>query len=329
MTREIFDQLKKLKTSFKSTLLDCIQSGFENHDSGVGIYAPDAEAYTLFAEIFDPIIEDYHKGFAKTDTHPPHNWGDLTTFEDLDPQKEFIISTRVRCGRSIEGYPFNPCLKEHQYSEIMEKVQNALECLENDYKGKFYPLEGMDKEIQQKLIDDHFLFKEGDRFLQSANASRFWPVGRGIFFNDSKTFLVWCNEEDHLRIISMESGGNLGAVYSRLVDGVDKISEQIKFSSNERLGFLSFCPSNLGTTIRASVHIKLPKLAADRENLEKIAAEYNLQVRGTAGEHTEGVGGVYDISNKRRMGLTEYEAVKEMNDGISKLIEMEREAPSV
>lgn len=78
-----------------------------------------------------------------------------------------------------------------------------------------------------------------------------------------------------------------------------------------------------GTTIRASVHIKVPKLAADKSKLDNVATKYNLQVRGTRGEHTEAEGGVYDISNKRRMGLTEYQAVKEMHDGILEIIKME------
>lgn len=93
-----------------------------------------------------------------------------------------------------------------------EKVSSTLSGLAGELKGTFYPLTGMSKEVQQKLIDDHFLFKEGDRFLQAANACRFWPSGRGIFHNDDKTFLVWCNEEDHLRIISMQMGGDLGQV---------------------------------------------------------------------------------------------------------------------
>ena len=112
--------------------------------------------------------------------------------------------------------------------------------------------------------------QEGDRFLQTANACRFWPTGRGIFHNTAKvgrrgvirqTFLVWCGEEDHLRIISMEvaapslptsqMGGNVGQVFSRLAEGVAKIEAKIPFSSDERLGMLTFCPTNLGTTIRA------------------------------------------------------------------------------
>ncbi|KAM7355292.1 arginine kinase 1 [Cochliomyia hominivorax] len=325
LTKEVFDNLKNKKTpTFGSTLLDCIQSGLENHDSGVGIYAPDAEAYTVFADLFDPIIEDYHGGFKKTDKHPARDFGDVSVFSNLDPNNEFVISTRVRCGRSMQGYPFNPCLSEAQYKEMEQKVSSTLSGLEGELKGKFYPLTGMEKSVQQQLIDDHFLFKEGDRFLQAANACRFWPSGRGIYHNDNKTFLVWCNEEDHLRIISMQMGGDLGEVYRRLVTAVNEIEKRIPFSHDDRLGFLTFCPTNLGTTIRASVHIKLPKLAANKAKLEEVAGKYNLQVRGTRGEHTEAEGGVYDISNKRRMGLTEFQAVKEMYDGIAELIKIEK-----
>ena len=122
----------------------------------------------------------------------------------------------------------------------------------------------------------------------------------------------------------MQKGGDLKAIFSRLVTAVKTIEQKLPFSRDDRLGFLTFCPTNLGTTIRASVHIGLPKLAADRKKLEEVAAKYNLQVRGTRGEHTESEGGVYDISNKRRMGLTEYQAVREMQDGILEMIKIER-----
>lgn len=122
----------------------------------------------------------------------------------------------------------------------------------------------------------------------------------------------------------MQKGGDLGEIYRRLVTAVNDIEKRIPFSHHDRLGFLTFCPTNLGTTIRASVHIKVPKLAKDYAKLEEVAGKYNLQVRGTSGEHTESIGGVYDISNKRRLGLTEYQAVKEMYDGITELIKIEK-----
>ncbi|RNF13379.1 putative arginine kinase [Trypanosoma conorhini] len=326
LTKEVFDQLKGRQTKMGATLMDVIQSGVANLDSGVGVYAPDAESYTVFAPLFDPIIEDYHKGFKPTDKQPPKDFGDLSTFVDVDPDQKYVISTRVRCGRSLEGYPFNPCLKREQYEEMESRVKGQLETMTDELKGTYYPLTGMTKETQQQLIDDHFLFKEGDRFLQAAHACEFWPTGRGIYHNDAKTFLVWVNEEDHLRIISMQKGGNLKEVFGRLVNAVNIIEEKVKFSRDDRLGFLTFCPTNLGTTIRASVHIKLPKLGADLKKLEEVAAKYNLQVRGTAGEHSDSPDGVYDISNKRRLGLSEYEAVKEMQDGILELIKEEQSA---
>lgn len=324
LTRDVLDTLKDRQTAKGATLVDVAQSGFENLDSGIGIYAPDAEAYTRFAELFNPVIEDYHRGFKPTDKHPASDFGDINTLTNVDPDNEFVISTRVRCGRSLKGYPFNPLLTEDQYKEMENAVSSRLKELKGDLAGTYHPLTGMTKEVQQQLIDDHFLFKEGDRFLQAANACRYWPTGRGVYYNDAKSFLIWVNEEDHLRIISMQKGGDLKAIVDRLVRGVNAIEDKVPFSHDDHLGFLTFCPTNLGTTVRASVHIKLPKLAADRKKLEEVAGKYHLQVRGTSGEHTESVGGVYDISNKRRLGLTEYEAIREMQDGILELIKIEK-----
>ncbi|KAH7967867.1 hypothetical protein HPB52_003606 [Rhipicephalus sanguineus] len=281
LTKEVFDKLKTRKTANGATLLDVIQSGVENLDSGVGIYAPDAESYRVFADLFDPVIEDYHK-FKRTDRHPHTNFGDLSTLKNVDLSNDIVVSTRIRCARSLQGYPFNPCLTESQYREMEEKVVPTLTSFEGELSGTYYPLTGMDKATQQQLIDDHFLFKEGDRFLQSANACRFWPTGRGIFHNDAKTFLVWVNEEDHLRIISMQKGGNIQDVFSRLVKAVKAIEKKLPFSRDDRLG--------------------------------------------TRGEHTASEGGVYDVSNKRRLGLTEYDAVKTMQDGILELIKLEKAA---
>ena len=120
-------------------------------------------------------------------------------------------------------------------------------------------------------------------------------------------------------------GGNIKQVYQRLINAATSIEKFVKFSRDPRMGYVTFCPTNLGTTIRASVHIKVPNLAKNYEELEAIAARYNLQVRGTRGEHSESEGGVYDISNKRRLGLTEFQAVEEMYKGVQELIKLEAE----
>jgi len=326
LTADVVAKLKTRKTKLGATLLDVIQSGVKNLDSGVGVYAPDAEAYTTFKELFDPIIQDYHNGFKPTDRQPATDLGEkrVSELKDLDPEKKFIISTRIRCGRSLAGYPFNPCLTEPNYKEMEGKVKKIFENIPDaELKGTYYPLAGMTKEVQTQLIADHFLFKEGDRFLQEANACRYWPNGRGIFHNKDKSFLVWVNEEDHLRIISMQPGGDVGKVLDRLIRGVKIIEKQAPFSRDARLGWLTFCPTNLGTTVRASVHVKIPKVSA-RPDFKKICADMKLQIRGIHGEHSETEGGVYDVSNKARLGLTEFDAVKMMYDGVKKLIELEK-----
>ncbi|XGW21337.1 hypothetical protein V3C99_004358 [Haemonchus contortus] len=325
LTRDVMDELKYKKTKLGATLYDCIRSGIYNLDAGVGVYAPDAESYKTFAPLFDKIIEEYH-GFSPSQKQPPVDLGEgkINEFPPLDPKGKYIKSTRIRCGRSLAGYPFNPCLTKDNYLEMEKKVKHAFDSFTDpDLKGKYYPLDGMTKETQDKLIADHFLFKEGDRHLQAANACNFWPKGRGIYHNNDKTFLIWVNEEDHMRIISMQQGSDVGRVLERLIKGIRSIEKVVPFSRDERLGWLTFCPTNLGSTVRASVHIKLPKLTARKKEFEALCDKLNLQVRGIHGEHSQSEGGVYDISNKARLGLSEYQAVKQMYDGVKALIAAE------
>jgi len=127
-------------------------------------------------------------------------------------------------------------------------------------KGKYYSLAKMTPEEKKQLTDDHFLFKGGDKYLESSGLEREWPEARGIFHNDAKTFLVWVNEEDQLRIISMQNGSDIKEVFERLARGVNEVEKIAKFAHDDHLGYITSCPTNLGTGMRASVHIKLPKL---------------------------------------------------------------------
>ena len=95
-------------------------------------------------------------------------------------------------------------------------MKNAFAKLTGDLAGNYYALTGMDEAVRQQLVDDHFLFMSGDPNLKVAGMERDWPEGRGIFHNADKTFLVWVNEEDQLRIISMQKGGDVKGVFERL-----------------------------------------------------------------------------------------------------------------
>lgn len=100
----------------------------------------------------------------------------------------------------------SPGITHTQRLEVETLMKNAFKKLQGDLSGTYFPLLGMDEAVRQKLVDDHFLFMSGDKNLIAAGMERDWPEGRGIYHNVAKTFLVWVNEEDQLRIISMENG---------------------------------------------------------------------------------------------------------------------------
>merc|ERR1712244_25733 len=127
-------------------------------------------------------------------------------------------------------------------------------------------------------------------------------------FNDSKTFLAWINEEDQLRIISMEQGANIKSVFGRLEKAVAAINEKLDFAFIEQLGYLTACPTNIGCGERASVHIKVPLTSQNKKVFDEIASK----------------GGIYDVSNKRRLGITEWDGVKDLIKGCQELIESEK-----
>merc|ERR1712096_160271 len=179
---------------------------------------------------------------------------------------------------------------------------------------------------RKQLVDDHFLFVSGDLNLIAAGMEREWPEGRGIFHNKAKTFLTWVNEEDQLRIISMQKGGDVKAVFERLARGIQAIGDSVKAESGKefmldpKYGYIHSCPTNLGTGMRASVHMDLPGFT--KEGPKVLAArceELHLQPRGTRGESGGQTGVTYDISNKHRLGYSEVELVQKMIDGVNTL----------
>ena len=173
---------------------------------------------------------------------------------------KMIVSTRIRVGRNLADYPLGPGITNDQRKQIEAKVSESLKSFTGDLAGTYYPLNNLSEAQRKHLIEDHFLFKEGDRFLEAVGLNNDWPNGRGIFHNNDKTFLVWVNEEDQLRIISMQPGADIHAVFDRLCRACNHIEKVVKFAYDEHLGYVTSCPTNLGTALRASVHIKLPKL---------------------------------------------------------------------
>lgn len=124
----------------------------------------------------------------------------------------------------------------------------------------------------------------------------------------------------------MQQGADIGEVFKRLSIGAKQIEEYAKFAHDDHLGYITSCPTNLGTAMRASVHIKLPNLCKNKDEFQAIADKYYVQIRGIHGEHTETDDGTYDISNKRRLGRSEVDLVQDMYDGVKAMIDGENKA---
>merc|ERR1711988_1519457 len=123
---------------------------------------------------------------------------------------------------------------------------------------------------------------------------------------------------------SMQNGAGISEVFDRLCRAAAHIETVCAFAHDEHLGYITSCPTNLGTALRASVHIKLPKLAKEKAKFNEIADKYYVQIRGIHGEHSETDDGVFDISNLRRLGRNEVQLVQDMYDGVKALIKAEK-----
>jgi len=322
VTPEKWAKLGGLKTKTSGfTLSQAIACAVQFDDQHCGIYAGDADSYEDFKDVFEPLILEYH-GLKADFAHASDMDADKIV-GNIDSRAP-VKSVRIRVGRSIEGFGLSPGITKQQRLDMEGLMKSAFSKLGDDLKGNYYPLLGMEEKVRQQLVDDHFLFISGDKNLIAAGMERDWPEGRGIFHNAAKTFLVWVNEEDQLRIISMQKGGDVRGVFERLARGIKGVGDSVKAESGKdfllhpKYGYLHSCPTNLGTGMRASVHIDLPGWTKEGlAALKKRCEELSLQPRGTRGESGGQTGITYDISNKHRLGYSEVQLVQTMIDGVN------------
>jgi len=324
VTKEKWDKLSGIVTKTSGfTLAKAIAVAVEFDNQHCGIYAGDEDSYIDFADVFDPLICEYH-GLPAGFKHVSDM--DVDKIKGNVADDVPVHSVRIRVGRSIQGFGLSPGITKQQRVDMEKLMGGAFAKFAGDLAGNYYPLTGMDEKVRQQLVDDHFLFMSGDPNLKVAGMERDWPEGRGIFHNEAKTFLVWVNEEDQLRIISMQKGGDVKGVFERLARGIKTVQDSVKaesgkdFQLSEKFGYIHSCPTNLGTGMRASVHVDLPGWTKEGlPALQKRCEELSVQPRGTRGESGGQTGHTYDISNKHRLGHSEVGLVQTMIDGVNTL----------
>ena len=319
-------------TSGGVNLAQCIKTGIDNPGhpmiKTVGLTAGDEESYTVFAELFDPVISDRHNGYGVDGKQPTDMEISKISDVDIDPFNKYVLTTRVRTGRSVRGFKLPPVISFEERRKLEAVSVKALLNMKDDLKGDYFPLHGsrsyeakpngMTEEDEESLRKAGNLFQEPDSTLLLASGmGRHWPDGRGIFCNDNRNLFVWVGEEDHLRIVSMqgtrskptEEGKKIKDVFARFIRACDAVQVVLKeegydFMHSEHLGWILTCPSNLGTGLRAGTMVQLP-LVSSRSDFKALLKKMGLQARGTGGVDSASTGGTWDISNADRIGKGE------------------------
>lgn len=341
---ELYAKLKNKTTALGVNIGHCIKTGIDNPGhpmiKTVGLVAGDEESFEMFAELFDPVISGRHNGYAADAKHPTDMNPDNLSTTQIDPTGKYVLTTRCRTGRSVRGTRLPPCTTFEERREIEQVIVKGLLSLTGDLKGDYFPLNGsrsygakpngMSVEKEESLRANGNLFQEPDStLLLSSGCGRHWPDARGIFHNEAENFFVWINEEDHMRIVSMQKGDAVVEIFKRFAAATEGIQKVLKadgkdFMHNDHLGWILTCPSNLGTGLRAGAMVKVP-LISSRPDFKGIMKKMGLQARGTAGVDSASTGGTWDISNADRLGKSETQLVNIFIEGVAQIIRWEQQ----
>ncbi len=333
------DYFRALDDPSRQRLRRIINSGVENPDSQMGAYAMNPGDYEQFAPMLDPMIRDFHGIPAETAIAHESDWDTGAMSCDLAAIDGRLkrVSMRVRVARNVRAFPLPGAMSKEQRVALEDLAAQAFTRLREDpaFGGHYLSITpGSAKEIDaaeyDRRVERHQMFKDmsGDPYLNVAGISADWPYGRGMYVSGSEDFLVWVGEEDHLRIMAMQHGGNLNALFERLRNGLERLQDLLPaFATSPCYGNVTSCPTNLGAGMRASLHMRLPGLSSNGRDLTRLKARakaLGLAVRGAGGEHSDaGEGGLVDISPSARLGVTEKEIMRRLYDGAAALWAME------
>lgn len=332
------DYFASLGDDAKARLMQCMNSGVENPDSEMGCYACQPSDYDELRPFFAKALAAYHK--VSEDARHTNNWS-LASVDGLPDSGELDLadlglpelSMRVRVGRNLADFPLPGAMTQEDRVALETRMMAAFDKLiaNPEYGGAYHSLtpgnpNEISAEAYQDLVDAHVMFKDmsNDRYLVAAGIAGDWPYGRGCYVSQDRGFIIWVGEEDHLRIMCMERGTVLNRVFDRLKTALDVVSaiDGLAFATSPDYGVVTSCPTNLGTGMRASVHIQLPNLTSDGtdKRAKEIARPLGLSVRGIGGEHTPiGADGTVDISPSARFCITEAEIIAALYKGIALL----------
>lgn len=229
-----------------------------------------------------------------------------------------VLMTRIRLARNLAGQPFPGWARDAQKREIRDRCMQAVAALAQMKRGLALPVETLDELQKQILVERHLISRE----LCHAK------TGAGIVISKDQSCVVMVNEEDHLRIQVLRAGFQFRKVWNTINALDSDLEEHMDFAFSPELGYLSACPTNLGTAIRVSAMMHLPALviSGQMERVVRAVNQLGMAVRGLFGEGSDASGSIFQISNQTTLGESEEEIIKHLHGVLNTIIEQELNA---
>jgi protein arginine kinase len=234
------------------------------------------------------------------------------------PQDSIVLTSRVRLARNIRGFPFPGWAKKPDRIRALEHIRSVITNLGQMEGGFVETMDTLGPLAKQYLVERHLISRE--------HAAR--GAGSGIVLNRDLSLGVMINEEDHLRMQAIRPGLQLRAVWKAIDELDSALEKQLEYAFSRELGYLTACPTNLGTGIRISAMLHLPGLVLSEQVNQVITAvnKLGLAVRGLYGEGTEALGNIFQVSNQMTLGEAELDILERLGKVVSQLIEHEENA---
>lgn len=243
--------------------------------------------------------------------------------EGSGPYQDVVVSSRIRLARNLKDYPFPGKLTSEKQKEVVEKIDAAIgkEAVEEKVgKLRTVWLKDLPNIQKQVFVEKHLISPQhADTGSKSAKA---------VILRDDEAIAIMVNEEDHLRIQALLPGLQLDEALVLASDVDTALEAIIPFAYDEKFGYLTSCPTNAGTGLRASVMVHLPGLMMTKQisKVLRVLSQVGLAVRGSYGEGTEAKGNMFQVSNQLTLGRQEYEITRDLAGVTKQLIEQERAA---
>lgn len=251
--------------------------------------------------------------------------GGMAWLDGSGPASHLVLSTRIRLARNLATYPFGTRSSIAQREAVLQDVLAAAQETVSLRKALTFRLDRLETADREVLHERHLVSRELAGTAEGATVR----AGAAVLVEERSGVMV--NEEDHLRLQGLRSGFDLEAAY-QLVDRVDtELGQRLPFAFHPEFGYLTSCPTNVGTGLRASVLIHLPGLVLTKEITKVLQglAQVGLTFRGLYGEGSEVVGNFFQLSNQTTLGKTERELLDHLGKMVRQVMEYEEQAREV